>query len=241
MIKLSLLRTLFCILFTLSTFDLSLAWGQQIASERVGPSSLESPSDSPATVLSTMHIEYGYPERSHTFGESASIVAALYPIGWLGYYLTQKSTFENKGSWKNYRRNFGEIVFDKDGPIWNWVVHPISGSQMYLLFRAYGYSRWDSFFLTTIEEALFEFTTEIYTEPASIQDLYQTPVLGSILGMAIETASMALLNSGSGALRVFGHIINPTTLFWFYEGEVISTPIIGAKGMPQGMEVSIVF
>ena len=65
---------------------------------------------------------------------------------------------------------------------------------------------------------------EIYTEPASIQDLYQTPVLGSFLGVGLENLSMYLLNSGNAFARTIGHIINPTTLFWFYEGKVQVLP-----------------
>jgi hypothetical protein len=40
--------------------------------------------------------------------------------------------------------------------------------------------------MAAISSALFEFTVEVYTEPASVQDLYQTPILGSILGLGLE-------------------------------------------------------
>ena len=167
---------------------------------------------------------YTYIDREHSLGEDIAHLGILYPLGWIGYYITQKSTFNNVGSWETYKDNFGRLVFDKDEPLWNWLVHPMSGSQMYLYFRANGYSRLAALRMTAIEGAIFEFTTEIWTEKASVQDLYQTPIFGSLLGLVVETSSMALLNSDNSALKIIGHIINPATLFWFYEGKVLVTP-----------------
>jgi len=84
--------------------------------------------------------------------------------------------------------------------------------------------------MTFVTSTLFEFTVEIYTEPASVQDLYQTPILGSIMGVGIENLSMALLNSGTTMGKFFGHLINPATLFWFYEGKVQIYPHFDGKG-----------
>lgn len=167
---------------------------------------------------------YTYREREHTATENASHLGALYAIGWFSYYVTQPETFEHKGSWRNYRNNFGKIVFDKDEPYWNWIGHPYTGSQVYLYYRANGYSRLDSFYFAFWQSALFEFTTEIYTERASIQDLYQTPVLGSVLGLFLEHTSLLLLNTHNPLLEIVGHIMNPSTLFWFYEGKIVVTP-----------------
>ena len=64
------------------------------------------------------------------------------------------------------------------------------------------------------------------TEPVSIQDLYQTPVLGSALGYFLENASMYLLNRGTWYASLFGHILNPATLFWFYKGRIEMDPVI---------------
>lgn len=167
---------------------------------------------------------YTYIERKHTKKESLKHIAAMYGVTWLIYPITQPDIVRKKGSWSNYKNNFGKLVFDKDEPFWNWFVHPISGSQLYLYYRANGYSRIDSLGMAFISSTLFEFTVEIYTEPASIQDLYQTPVIGSFLGVGLENLSMYLLNSGNGLGKIIGHIINPSTLFWFYEGKVRLIP-----------------
>ncbi|MCO4794483.1 MAG: DUF3943 domain-containing protein [Bacteriovoracaceae bacterium] len=167
---------------------------------------------------------YGYKQRDHTLRENFNQIAGIYGVTWVLYPLTQPSVVKENGSFKNYRNNFGKLVFDKDEPFWNWFVHPMSGSQLFLYYRANGYSRIDSLAMAFVSSTLFEFTVEIYTEPASVQDLYQTPILGSILGVGIENLSMYLLNSGNSVGRFFGHLINPSTLFWFYEGKVRFIP-----------------
>lgn len=178
----------------------------------------------PTTHKRIPNYSYSYIDREHTTSESAKHVAAIYGITWVLYPLTQPDVVREKGSWDRYQDNFGKIVFDKDERIWNWVVHPLSGSQLFLYYRANGYSRVDSLTMAFISSTLFEFTVEIYTEPASVQDLYQTPIFGSMLGVGLESLSMYLLNTGNIVAQFFGHLINPMTLFWFYEGKVKITP-----------------
>jgi hypothetical protein len=172
---------------------------------------------------------YEYVDRKHTSKEIAGHLGAMYGITWAIYPLSQWDTFKNDGSWENYKSNFGQIVFDKDEAIWNWVIHPFSGSQLFLFYRANGFSRISSLTMSFISSALFEFTVEIYTEPASIQDLYQTPIFGALLGIGIEKVSLSLLNSEYKLANYLGHILNPSTLFWFYEGKVFLTPTIDKK------------
>lgn len=183
---------------------------------------------------------WGYVDRNHTTSENLNNIAIIYGLSWAAYPLTQPEVFREKGSWKKYGNNFGELVFDRDEPFWNWFVHPISGSQLFLYYRANGYSRIDSLAMTFVSSTLFEFTVEIYTEPASIQDLFQTPVLGSLLGLGLENLSMYLLNSGNLAGKVLGHVLNPSTLFWFYEGKVQITPNISQSRI-NGLNVVVDF
>lgn len=172
---------------------------------------------------------YGYQDRDHTWKENLGHIAALYGVTWMIYPLSQPKVFSDEGSFKRYRRNFGQLVFDKDEPFWNQMIHPISGSQLYLYYRANGYARMDSFLMTFISSALFETTVEVYTEPASVQDLYITPVYGTILGLGLENLSMYLLNTGNAFGRFWGHAINPSTLFWFYEGKIRIVPSTDLK------------
>lgn len=163
---------------------------------------------------------YTYSEREHTWDEDLRHLSLLYAISWPVYYLTQTRVFEQHGSWKRYRDHFAELTFDRDRPFWNWGVHPYLGSQLYLYYRANSYSPWDGLKMTFLSSVLVEFLVEIYTEPASIQDLYQTPVLGLLLGMALEHSSLPLLNSPYWTLRLLGYILNPFSLLGFYEGNM---------------------
>ena len=195
------------------------------AQEKTDQNQANSPTlESLAPVQPKYH--YSYPLKDYKARESLAHLGWVYALTWIVYPLTQPDTVINKGSFSNYRKNFGQLVFDQDEPFWNWFVHPLSGSQLYLLYRSLGYDRQQAMGMGFISSTLFEFTVEIYTEPASVQDLYQTPVIGTILGIGIENLSLHLLNSGNSVSKFFGHLINPATLFWFYEGKVISTPII---------------
>jgi len=167
---------------------------------------------------------YHYLDRYHSTGENFKNLGIIYALSWGTYFLTQPGAYE-EGSWQTWKDNFGKVVFDQDEPFWNWFVHPIAGSQLYLFYRANGYSRIDSLGMAFLSSVLFEFTVEIYTEPASIQDIYQTPVFGSILGLGLETASLYLLNSRDPLGKFFGHVLNLYTLFWFYEGKIKIIPM----------------
>lgn len=180
--------------------------------------------EKPISRKRTPQYHYHYFDRDHSFKENAKLVSIIYGLSWLLYPLTQPKVFRNHGSVDNYKKNFGKIVFDRDEPFWNWIVHPLSGSQLFLFYRANGHSRVSALTMTFISSTLFELTVEIYTEPASVQDLYQTPIIGSILGIGIESMSLYLLNTGNLLGKVLGHIMNPATLFWFYEGKIRITP-----------------
>jgi hypothetical protein len=168
--------------------------------------------------------QFTYLDREHTWQEDINNIGFIYAASWVTYFLSQPVTFLEEGSFEKYADNFGELVFDNDEPFWNWIVHPYSGSQLYLFYRADGYSQIDSIKMAFISSSLFEFFVEIYTEPASYQDLYQTPVLGSILGITFEKVSLYLLNTGHPAAQFFGYLLNPYPLLWFYDGKIKIIP-----------------
>ena len=172
---------------------------------------------------------YSYPERTHEWGENFTHLGVVYLLSWGMYPLVLSSDIKTKGSTQNYKNNFGKLVFDRDGPYWNWGIHPLSGSMLYLYYRTHGYTRSSALAMSFVSSTLFEFTVEIYTEPASVQDLYQTPIIGAIVGLSLESLSLYFLNSGTLAGRIVGHIFNPFTLFWFYDGKVSLTPAFDGK------------
>ncbi len=167
-------------------------------------------------------------EVEHPKKEFWKHVGILYGVIWIAYPLTQIDAFLKEGSFKKYKSHLGKFVFDNDEPIWNWGFHPFVGSQVFLYARTHGYDRMDSLFMAFVNSTLFELTIETYTESASIQDLYQTPIYGACLGLLLEKSSLYLLNSESTFSRVLGHILNPSTLLKSYTGKIVITPYINA-------------
>lgn len=227
------------LLFSLIKPD--VVWAQILSKEAFAGPYLQgdviiNPKDNSRTPL----YQYKYIEREHTLNENVKNIGLVYGLTWVFYPLIQPKVFKIDNAPEKFRKNFGKLVFDKDEPIWNFFVHPISGSQLYLLYRADGYSRTQAMGMAAISSTLFEFTVEILTEPASVQDLYQTPILGTVLGLGIETASMSLLNSGTTLGKIVGHAINPATLMPFYEGRTLIIPKFEDqdKGAMLRMELS---
>lgn len=168
---------------------------------------------------------YEYVDRDHTSGQNAFNLSFIYALEVPAYILTQRDTIKKHGSWESYRHNFARPTMDHDEPIWNLVGHPVTGSQTYLYYRAKGYNRLQSLHMSFWSSFLFEFTVEIYTERPSVQDLYQTPVLGSVLGYGLERLSMFLLNSDMGWFgKGCGYLVNPMLFFGYTEIETIIYP-----------------
>lgn len=222
------LLALFCLLFAMNSFGEELTNPTQLAITENDIIS-NSPVPDPYTKKRLSNYKYQYLDREHTLSEDIRNQAFVYGLALAFYPITQPSIFKKSDGFTTYGNNFGKLVFDKDEPFWNWFVHPISGSQIYLFYRADGYSRIDAFKMTFITSALFEFTIEIFTEPASVQDLYQTPVLGSILGLGIENFSLYLLNTGNPMASFIGHIINPMTLLPTFKGKTLIIPTTDIK------------
>lgn len=74
-------------------------------------------------------------------------------------------------------------VRDKDGPFVNFVLHPISGSIYYQAARISGYSKLQSFGYSFLMSTFFwEYGVESAFEIPSWNDLWATPVIGSLIG-----------------------------------------------------------
>ena len=129
-----------------------------------------------------------------------------------GYILTQYETIREKGSFEAYEDNFLQFRFDPDNSNWNFIGHTYTGSQVYLYYRARKYSKKSAFVLSFLSSLWFETIIENYTEPPSIQDVFNTPIFGSALGYGIEEYSMKLLKSKNKTTRIVGRLLNPFSL-----------------------------
>jgi hypothetical protein len=139
-------------------------------------------------------------------------VSLLYAGQW-GYYLTMQSgNIREHGRLSNWVNNPVNPHFDKDFYDYNLVLHTMTGSLYYGYYRAFGSSRPRSLALSTLSALLFEFTVETGTERPSFQDIYQTPVLGAVVGMGFEDLSLLCLESRFAPVRGMGYLFNPFAL-----------------------------
>lgn len=139
-------------------------------------------------------------------------VSLLYAGQW-GYYLVgQREAISDHGSLHQWMANPANPHFDKDFYDFNLVFHTLTGSFYYGYYRAFGNSRPRSLAMSVLSSLLFEFTVETITERPSFQDMYQTPILGAVVGMGMEDLSLWMLESRFGLVRGAGYLLNPFTL-----------------------------
>jgi hypothetical protein len=101
-----------------------------------------------------------------------------------------------------------------------------------------GYKKFNSFIMTAIGSTFFEFFIETITEPPSIQDLWQTPVLGSLLGLATESLSLFFINSDYMVGHIAAYILNPFLLFDQSHYRVVTVPVLDQNYRGVGVTIS---
>ena len=93
----------------------------------------------------------------------------------------------------NLKRAFNEPpVWDEDHWQINYVGHPYAGSLYYNTIRSQGGTIFNSFLFSAIISTGWEYVYEGVAEQPSIQDLFVTPVVGSILGELIHQATLGM-------------------------------------------------
>lgn len=152
--------------------------------------------------------------------------AAVYAAQWSIYAIDQHSVISKHGSIENWYQYPFQPVFDKDSFDFNLIRHSIAGNYYYLFYRYRGYSMKNAFLWSVFSTLAFEFAVETVTEKPSIQDIYQTPVLGTVLGIGVENLSQLLHSTDTTIGSVFGYILNPFTLF-SKQSEVVALPMYG--------------
>jgi hypothetical protein len=175
--------------------------------------------------------KYVHQARAEISGtEKALTFGAVYVAQWSSYLLMQHSAITEKGSFENWRKYPFDPHFDRDGIGYNLIQHSIAGNYYYLFYRSRGYTRKTAVFWAVASSTAFEFTIETITERPSFQDLYQTPILGSLLGMGMESASLFFHSQGTWPYRVLGYLFNPFTLFPKSSYGFRAAPLIGKAG-----------
>ena len=91
----------------------------------------------------------------------------------------------------------------KEGPEWdhdkfyfNYILHPYAGAVYYKGARSCGFNVWQSLlYCTCISTVGWEFGIEAFMERPSIQDIFITPLVGSLIGEGFYKVKRSLLST----------------------------------------------
>ncbi|HXH31333.1 MAG TPA: DUF3943 domain-containing protein [Bacteriovoracaceae bacterium] len=150
----------------------------------------------------------------------------VYAAQWGIYYLTQKQAIKDHGSLENYYTNPFRVRFDNDSFDYNIFQHTLSGQFYYLFYRSQAYTEKGAFFWSFMSSLAFEFTIETVTENPSFQDIYQTPVFGTVAGIGIERLSRYLHGTNNFFAHGLAYLINPLSILPNFSRALIAMPTV---------------
>lgn len=99
--------------------------------------------------------------------------------------------------------------WDHDKFYFNYLLHPYAGAAYFMSARSCGFSFWGSMlYSAAISTVGWEFGIEAFMERPSYQDLFITPVVGSLVGEGFYRGKRAIVERGYTLLGspVLGHI-----------------------------------
>ena len=125
--------------------------------------------------------------------------------------VTKWSNHWAQDAWRNMKRSFTNLpVWDHDDWQLNYIGHPIAGSYYYNALRSQNASRFHSFLFSTAQSFIWEYFIEGMAEKPSAQDLFVTPVVGSLLGETTHQLTMSMRRNGFNFFeKVFVLLFNP--------------------------------
>jgi hypothetical protein len=183
---------------------------------------------------------YVHIEEAHiSAGERVVNFSILYGLQWGTYVITQHETIRTQGSFANWTHNPFKPHFDLDGINYNIFAHSYVGHLYYQYYRAQGYGQAASFLWTAISSTAFEFAIETATEQPSFQDLYQTPIFGTLLGNGFERVSFYFHSMDVWPARALGYLFNPFSLIPGSSYGWVVVPVVNPQA--PGMAVSWTF
>ena len=102
-------------------------------------------------------------------------------------------------------------VWDTDWWFHNYVGHPYGGNVYFNTVRSQGATFAQSFLFSATMSTFWEYGIEAVAERPSIQDLFVTPVAGSLLGEFTNQVTHRMKRNGTSTLeRIAITILNPT-------------------------------
>jgi hypothetical protein len=141
------------------------------------------------------HVQKNVPERDkqhrslwarwHSSLAGVTGTVGLFMVSMVGVFtlLPNDVTGWDNPKFSGMKRNVTEGPrFDNDRFFWNYIAHPLAGSEFYMMARNRGYSWWGSFIYSAAVSCTFEFIIESTYEQASWQDIFITPISGAAFG-----------------------------------------------------------
>lgn len=124
------------------------------------------------------------------------INTAVYAGAFVGTLFVLEMLPEDATTWNRaelrkdpfYKRWFQNIFkrgpeWDHDKFIFNYVLHPYAGAVYFMAARSVGFNFWQSLlYCSAISTVGWEFGIEACMERPSIQDIFVTPIIGSVFG-----------------------------------------------------------
>jgi Domain of unknown function (DUF3943) len=149
-------------------------------------------------------------------GRAELFIGGVEVVGMTVLILLPKEVTKWSNHWaqdamRNLKRSFTNLpVWDKDDWQLNYIGHPIAGSYYYNALRSQNASRFHSFLFSTAQSFIWEYFIEGMAEKPSAQDLFVTPVVGSLLGETTHQLTMSMRRNGFNFFeKVFVLLFNP--------------------------------
>lgn len=149
------------------------------------------------------------PRAEFTRDELIEDFALMYGMQWVGYLVTQADIIRRTGRFANMFEYPLRPHLDNDTYDYNVFRHAVTGNYYFLYYRSRGHDVKSAFIWSFASSLAFEFAIETLTERPSFQDMYHTPVLGTVIGLASEKLSLELLGTDWAGLRFLGYLLNP--------------------------------
>lgn len=110
--------------------------------------------------------------------------------------------------------------WDHDKLYFNYILHPYAGAVYYMAARSCGFNPWQSLLYNACVSTIgWEFGIEAFMERPSIQDIFITPLVGSLIGegfhrIKLRIAANGYTLAGSALLgNVTAFLIDPVNEF----------------------------
>lgn len=124
-----------------------------------------------------------------------------------------KEKMREEGITKKWEANIHKgPVIDNDNFFFNYVTHPWAGAGYYMTARSSGFKWWDSFLYSSVMSTLFwEYGVEAFAEIPSVQDIFITPIVGSMFGEGFFYAKKSIMKHDKRIMK--SKVLGVTALF----------------------------